>query len=164
MAGVSFSFHSLWRVADVGASIPTRVNWVQMMVVEILWDRPKKSEALRLTGAPVNLAAPSLLFFGSPALPMLQDSLHLLQIIDPDSHFTTEIWTPAAMVCLPDAFYIRNDKNNIVILRLCQWGRQAGMKVQIYANNTSSDRLWGDSWKVSSYNDTFCNIPCANVF
>lgn len=51
----------------------------------------QESEAPRLTGAPVISAAPSLLFFGSPALPMLQDSLHLLQIIDPDSHFATEI-------------------------------------------------------------------------
>lgn len=50
----------------------------------------QESEAPRLTGAPVISAAPSLLFFGSPALPMLQDSLHLLQIIDPDSYFTTE--------------------------------------------------------------------------
>lgn len=43
---------------------------------------------------------------------MVQDSLHLLQIIDPDSHFTAEICTLIA------AFYIRNDNNdnnNIVI-------------------------------------------------
>lgn len=51
----------------------------------------QRSQAPHLAGAPVNSAAPSLLFFGSPALPVLQDSLHLLQMVDPDSHFITEI-------------------------------------------------------------------------
>lgn len=92
-----FRFLRLWCLSSVcrrKLNVLTRVNWVQVSVVGTLSDRPKMwSYASHMSSNEFSCTffSFSLFFYfcGNPAQPMVQDSLHLLQIIDPESDLNT---------------------------------------------------------------------------